>query len=80
MLATGEGDTTVLGRGTVRLTGVDPISKQEAIITLSNAYYAPSFYINLVSYARLKEKGGKWCESDGYIENRDGKLVVSLRL
>jgi hypothetical protein len=37
MLATGDGDTAVLGRGIVRLTGVDPISKEERVITLSNA-------------------------------------------
>jgi hypothetical protein len=80
MLATGEGDTAVIGRGTVRLTGVDPISKQERVITLSDACYAPGFHVNLVSYAKLKDKGGKWCESGGYIQDHEAIPIVSLRL
>ncbi|KAJ6030953.1 uncharacterized protein N7446_007597 [Penicillium canescens] len=79
-LATGDGTTAVLGRGTVRLTGVDPISKQEKTITLSNACYAPGFHVNLVSYARLREKGGFWSESRGYIQDHQGIPIVSLRL
>ncbi|KAJ6004304.1 hypothetical protein N7522_005949 [Penicillium canescens] len=58
-LVTRDGNTAVIGRGTVKLTGADPISGKEKTITLSNACYAPSFYVNLVSYARLREKGGE---------------------
>jgi hypothetical protein len=57
-LVTGDSGTAVLGRGTVKLTGVDPITGDERTITLSNACYAPGFHVNLVSYARLREKGG----------------------
>ncbi|KAJ6095007.1 hypothetical protein N7467_002520 [Penicillium canescens] len=56
-LATGDGGTAVIRRRTVKLTGADPISGQEKTITLSDACYAPRFYVNLVSYARLREKG-----------------------
>ena len=80
VLATGEGDTAVIGRGTVRLTGADPITKQERVITLSDACYAPGFYVNLVSYAKLKDKGGKWNESGGYIQDHDAIPIVSLQL
>ena len=80
VLATGEGDTAVIGRGTVRLTGVDPISKQERVITLSDACFAPGFHVNLVSYAKLKDKGGKWNESRGYIQDHEAIPIVSLRL
>ncbi|KAJ6094488.1 hypothetical protein N7467_002001 [Penicillium canescens] len=77
-LATGDGGTAVIGRGTVKLTGADPISGQEKTITLSDACYAPGFHVNLVSYARLREKGGKWSEAKGYIQDHQGIPIVSL--
>ncbi|KAJ6094335.1 hypothetical protein N7499_002931 [Penicillium canescens] len=80
MLATGDGKTAVKGRGTVKLTGVDPIRREEKTITLSNACYAPGFHVNLVSYARLREKGGTWSESKGYIQDHEAIPIVSLRL
>ncbi|KAJ6061516.1 uncharacterized protein N7446_005636 [Penicillium canescens] len=79
-LVTGDGSTAVIGRGTVKLTGADPISGQEKIITLSNACYAPGFHVNLVSYARLREKGGEWSEAKGYIQDHQGIPIISLHL
>ncbi|KAJ6018868.1 hypothetical protein N7522_000935 [Penicillium canescens] len=79
-LLTGDGNTAVIGRGTVKLTGADPISGKEKTITLSNACYAPSFHVNLVSYARLREKGGEWSKAKGYIQDHQGIPIVSLHL
>ncbi|KAJ6018972.1 hypothetical protein N7522_001039 [Penicillium canescens] len=66
-LATGDGNTAVIGRGTVKLTGADPMTGKEKTITLSDACYAPGFHVNLVSYARLREKGGEWSETKGVV-------------
>jgi hypothetical protein len=79
-LATRDGNTAVIGRGTVKLTGADPILGKEKVITLSNACYAPGFHVNLVSYARLREKGGKWSETKGYIQDHQGIPIVGLHL
>lgn len=79
-LSTGDGKTSVIGQGTARLHGIDPITRKEKVITLSNVYYAPGFHVNLVSYARLKEKGGHWSEEAGYIEDHNAIPIVSLKL
>ncbi|KAJ5748146.1 uncharacterized protein N7511_009842 [Penicillium nucicola] len=80
VLSTGDSSTDIIGRGTVRLTGIDPKTKKKQTITLSNACYAPGFHVNLVSYARLREKGGFWSEKKGFIEDSNGFPIVSLRL
>ncbi|OQD65580.1 hypothetical protein PENANT_c387G01730 [Penicillium antarcticum] len=48
-LSTGDGKISIIGQGTARLHGIDPITRKEKVITLSNVYYAPGFYVNLVS-------------------------------
>ncbi|KAJ5746893.1 uncharacterized protein N7511_008589 [Penicillium nucicola] len=72
-LATGDGGIVVIRRRTVKLTGADPIIGQEKTITLSNTYYVPRFYINLVSYARLREKGSKWSKAKGVLGTTVGE-------
>jgi hypothetical protein len=64
----------------VKLTGADPISGKAKTITLRNACYALGFHVNLVSYARLREKGGEWSEAKGYIQDHQGIPIVSLHL
>ncbi|OQD67123.1 hypothetical protein PENANT_c339G03844, partial [Penicillium antarcticum] len=74
-LSTGDSKISIIGQGTARLYSIDLITRKEKVITLSNIYYALGFYVNLVSYARLKEKGGHWSKEAGYIEDHNAILI-----
>ncbi|KAJ5215231.1 uncharacterized protein N7498_001638 [Penicillium cinerascens] len=62
----------------IRLTTGD--SWTPADITLSDVLYSPTFHINLVSYAKLKSKGGTWYQDRDWIVDLNGNPVVSLHL
>jgi hypothetical protein len=79
-LKTGDSSTQVIGRGTVRLTGRNPQTGKERIITLTDAFYCPGFHTSLVSYASLLLKGGTWCQATDCIVDPKNKPVVSVRL
>lgn len=56
-----------------------PVEWQEEI-NLSNTLYSPSFHVNLVSYGKLKKKGGKWYQERDWILDSKGHPVVSMTL
>jgi hypothetical protein len=61
------------------MIGIGP-NGSTRVIALSNALYSPNFYINLILYAALKEKGISWDEVAECIRDLIGKPVVTVRL
>ncbi|KAJ5290653.1 uncharacterized protein N7443_010906 [Penicillium atrosanguineum] len=79
-LATGDSSTEVIARGTVKLIGRNPETGKKRVISLSDALYSPGFHTNLVSYAALLKKGGRWCQKSNCIVDTDNRPIVSVHL
>lgn len=79
-MTTGDSWTPAYGRGTAKLTGRDPLTGKRRDITLSDVLYSLTFHINLVSYAKLKSKGGTWRQDRDWIVDPNRNPVVSLHL
>ncbi|KAJ6022979.1 hypothetical protein N7460_012269 [Penicillium canescens] len=75
-LRTGNGQTPALGVGTAIMTGIDPVTGVARNISLSNCLYSPSFHCNLVSLARVEEKGGWWNTKKGWVIDNKGVPVM----
>ncbi|KAJ5318334.1 hypothetical protein N7476_004754 [Penicillium atrosanguineum] len=79
-LATGDSSTEVIARGTVKLIGRNPETGKKRVISLSDALYSPGFHTNLVSYAALLKKGGRWCQKSNCIVDTDNRPILSVHL
>lgn len=79
-LRTGNGRTPALGVGTAIMTGMDPITRVARNISLSNCQYSPTFHCNLVSLARVEDKGAWWNTKKGWvIDNKGVPVFVTYR-
>jgi len=76
-MATGDGSTKATGIGTASLTGRNPETGEERVITLSDTVYAPGFHVSIVSYGKLKRKGATWCQETDVILDPARRPVVS---
>jgi hypothetical protein len=66
-IATGNTVTYGEGIGTARLLTKDPKTGKERILHLKNALYVPGFHTNLVSYAKMRQAGARWCQETDLI-------------